>query len=198
MLPLPSSVVLRGLALLILAALPLIAGCPYGPRDLASYPPAERSPYVLPFLPGKARLCVQGNNGSISHNGSSEFSYDFYMPEGTPVTAARAGVVISVREDSNRLGRGFNNVVRVEHEDGDVSSYVHLMPQGALVEVGQVVERGEVIARSGWTGYAALPHLHFHVSRGGRQVPIRFRDVAEDEGVPRTGFFYRAQGPGPR
>ncbi len=184
----------RRALLLALAALPLIAGCPFGPRDLERYPAPSSSPYVLPWPVGVAHLCVQGNNGLASHHGFSEFSYDFLMPSGSPVLAARAGVVIAIKEDSNQVGRGgHNNYVRVRHDDGTVGAYLHLQQDGALVEVGQRVEQRQLIARSGWTGYAALPHLHFHVSERGRQVPISFKDVAGDRGVPRSWGVYTAR-----
>ncbi len=186
----------RRALLLSLAVLPLVAGCPFGPRDLDRYPAPGTSPYVLPWAEGMSHLCVQGNNGLASHHGSSAFSYDFLMPSGTAVLAARAGVVVAVKEDSDRVGRGeWNNYVRIRHEDGSVASYLHLQQDGALVEVGQRVAQRELIARSGWTGYAALPHLHFHVRDGGRQVPVSFRDVPGDRGVPRSWGVYTAGRP---
>lgn len=183
---------------LLLAAglsLALVAGCPGGPRDLERYPRPADSPYLLPWPKGHACLCVQGNNGQASHHDASEFSYDFLMPSGSPVLAARAGVVSAVKDDETRIGSTrWNNYVRVRHEDGSEASYLHLQRGGALVKVGQAVGQGELIARSGWTGYAALPHLHFHVRQGGQQIPISFRDVPDDRGVPRTFGVYRAGG----
>jgi len=175
-----------------------LAGCPYGPRGLERYPPREQSPYLLPFQPGYRTLCVQGNNGMVSHNGDGEYAYDFLCAVGTPVAAARAGVVSAVREDSDRVASGDaadNNYVRVRHADGTEASYLHLVKDGALVEVGQAVEQGQAIARAGWTGRAALPHVHFHVRQGGRQIPVTFRDVPQQQGVPRTCFVYTAGGP---
>jgi murein DD-endopeptidase MepM/ murein hydrolase activator NlpD len=179
-----------------LLALSLV-GCPYGPRELDRYPASETSPYLLPYATGTRSLCVQGNNGVVSHNGGGEFAYDFLMPTGTSIHAAREGVVIAVRDDSDRIASGDakdNNYVRVRHSDGTVGSYLHLEEGGALVKVGQTVRQGEVLARSGWTGRAALPHLHFHVRSRGRQIPITFRDVKGDRGVPRTLKRYRAGG----
>lgn len=185
---------LSGLGVLLAVSL---VGCPYGPRGLDRYPAFETSPYLLPYAKGTSSLCVQGNNGVVSHNGNGEFAYDFFMPTGTPVHAARAGVVIAVRDDSDRIATGDakdNNYVRVRHADGSEGSYLHLVHKGALVKVGQKVAQGEVLARSGWTGRAALPHLHFHVRVGGKQVPISFRDVSSDRGVPRTLKSYTAGG----
>ncbi|WP_419901400.1 M23 family metallopeptidase [Kiloniella sp.] len=62
-----------------------------------------------------------------------------------------------------------------------LNKYLHLKKNGVLVEIGERVERGQVIGLSGNTGYSTAPHLHFHVS--GSQVegdafrtfPIRFK-----------------------
>jgi len=184
---------------LALVGLLLLTGpyaCPGGPRGLDRYPQPEGSPYVLPYEASAAHLCVQGNNGRASHHDGGEFAYDFSMRTGTLITAAREGVVVAVRDDSDRIASGDsrdNNFVRVRHADGTVASYLHLRQGGALVEVGQRVAQREGIARSGWTGRAALPHVHFHVRDGQGQIPISFQDVAGD-GVPRTLQLYRAGG----
>src|SRR5438046_940695 len=73
-----------------------------GPRHLEQYPPREKSPYRLPFE-GRRWVC-QGNNGVISHHGAQEFAYDFYMPENTPVRAARDGTVIATCNDRDSIG----------------------------------------------------------------------------------------------
>jgi len=171
----------------------LVVACPAGPRNLELYPDPARSPYRLPWKEGVSHVCIQGNNGSVSHHGPGEFAYDFLMPSGTEVLAARAGTVAGVKEDSDSVGSAaLNNYVRIRHADGTVASYLHLQQDGALVTVGQEVEQGEVIARSGWTGRAALPHLHFHVRRGEREIPVTFREVASGMGVPRTFGVYSA------
>ncbi|HEY6063312.1 MAG TPA: M23 family metallopeptidase, partial [Chitinophagaceae bacterium] len=50
-----------------------------------------------------------------------------------------------------------------QHADGSRAGYWHLQKDGALVNVGDTVEKGQVIALSGKTGYASMPHLHFLV-----------------------------------
>ncbi len=173
-----------------------LIGCPYGPRNLDRYPDRASSPYLLPFEAGTRARCVQGNNGLVSHNGKGEFAYDFFMPTGTTVHAARAGVVVGVKEDSNAImsGKGSgNNYVRVRHEDGTIASYLHLQQGGALVKVGQQVAQRERIALSGNTGRSMMPHVHFHVRQGGRQIPVTFRDVKTGRGIPRSMKSYRAR-----
>ena len=39
---------------------------------------------------------VQGHHGSFSHTGQDEYAIDWQMPEGTPVHAARDGLVVKV------------------------------------------------------------------------------------------------------
>ena len=63
--------------------------------------------------------------------------------------------------------------------DGSRAGYWHLQKDGALVNVGDTVKEGQVIALSGKTGYAFQPHLHFMVWASGmgqwRQMPTRFQ-----------------------
>jgi murein DD-endopeptidase MepM/ murein hydrolase activator NlpD len=70
--------------------------------------------------------------------------------------------------------------VVIRHEDGTFGQYLHLQKDGALVEVGQHVKAGAVIARSGHTGNSTTPHLHFavFVNKDGNlktSLPIRWK-----------------------
>ncbi len=178
----------RPVILLVVAAAFGAWGLRCGPRDLERYPPKETSPYRLPF-DGRRWVC-QGNNGTISHFGAGEFAYDFYMPEGTPVLAARAGVVRSTRADRDSIGTDAPaNFVCVDHGDGTLGWYLHLRKDGVLVAPGARVEPGQKIALSGWTGRALIPHLHFDVTHdrpGTREtIPVTFSDGGGD-GIPRA------------
>src|SRR6185436_2382554 len=87
-----------------------------GPRDLPRYPDAAQSPYRLPWRGGITRLCCQGNRAVVSHRGFEEYAYDFAMPVGSDVCAARAGVITYVQV--NHDGRGPsapNNMVTIQH-----------------------------------------------------------------------------------
>lgn len=177
-------------ALLLLALLALLYGQLTGPRDLDAYPPAEGSPYLLPWPAGVTRLCVQGNRGVVSHReADGEVAWDFAMPVGSPVVAARGGRVVRVVVEHEGQGTDApNNLVAVDHGDGTTGWYLHLEKGGALVKVGDEVRQGQPIARSGNVGRSLLPHLHFHVrDRGGATVPVAFADadVRRDRGVPR-------------
>ncbi len=158
--------------------------------------------YSLPYAPGRSYRVLQGYGSRFSHKGLEEFAVDFDMPEGTPVYAARGGVVARIEESNTRgcwepgCGRYANYIV-VLHSDGTTGEYYHLARDGALVEVGDSVAQGQRIGLSGNTGHTTMPHLHFAVYRatvwGNTQsIPVRFQ---YEEGVidrPRRGARYLA------
>jgi murein DD-endopeptidase MepM/ murein hydrolase activator NlpD len=91
-------------------------------------------------------------------------AYDFLIPIGDPVVAARAGVVRQVKDDSPDDGQGTDhNHVMVEHADGTVGFYAHLKQGGVLVQVGETVAAGQTIALAGHSGTPDVVHLHFGV-----------------------------------
>ena len=164
-----------------------------GPRNIAQYPPVSETPYLLPFPAGQTFLCVQSNRGVVSHRGREQFAYDFAMPVGTGVCAARAGTVTKVVMDHD--GHGYkwpNNLIVVQHDDGTFGNYLHLKQNGAYVSVGDHVEQGQVIAASGHVGNSMMPHLHFHVTDAERKgtIPVVFGDLKRDAGIPRMFKWY--------
>ncbi|MGH2552596.1 MAG: M23 family metallopeptidase [Chitinophagaceae bacterium] len=120
--------------------------------------------YALPFESNKAHFLVQGYFGRFSHK--ERAALDFKMKRGTNILAARDGIVARYKEDSKKGGwsrkyaRDGNHVV-IQHDDNTRTGYWHLQYNGVLVNIGDTVKRGQVIARSSNTGYAAFPHLHF-------------------------------------
>ena len=124
--------------------------------------------YALPYERGKKYVMSQGPNGQGSHQGKN--AYDWDMPKGAVVRAAREGVVIRVIEEHTVGGKSEElrdraNIIDIMHLDGTMGRYTHLAPQGALVELGDRVKRNDKIALSGNTGYSKGPHLHFEVLR---------------------------------
>ncbi|UTW05772.1 peptidoglycan DD-metalloendopeptidase family protein [Pseudomonas benzenivorans] len=122
--------------------------------------------YPLPWRGGPFRLS-QGANGKYSHfTPKGRYALDIAMPEGTPIVAARSGVV--VKTENQQSGRGNNpsgNYVRILHDDGTMGVYLHLMKGSVRVQEGLRVKAGQQIARSGNTGNSTGPHLHFVVQR---------------------------------
>ncbi|WP_271409825.1 peptidoglycan DD-metalloendopeptidase family protein [Pseudomonas sp. Q1-7] len=122
--------------------------------------------YPLPWMGGPFRL-TQGANGRYSHfTPKGRYALDIAMPEGTPIVAARSGMVVKI--ENQQSGRGNNpsgNFVRILHDDGTMGVYLHLMRGSVQVREGQRVALGERIARSGNTGNSTGPHLHFVIQR---------------------------------
>nr|WP_283254780.1 M23 family metallopeptidase [Luteimonas galliterrae] len=139
--------------------------------------------YLIP-LQRQALRVDQGFDGQFSHAGNeNRYALDFAADIGTPVMAARGGVVMQVESDFAQAGLseeeygGRANFVRILHDDGTMALYAHLQPDGALVRVGQAVRQGQQIGLSGNTGFTSGPHLHFavQVNRGMRLESIPFR-----------------------
>lgn len=94
----------------------------------------DRVSYRLPFESSKKFRLFQGPNGALSHKG--EFAWDFPMPLGTPVCAARAGIVAEVLDEFDEGGldekfRMMANRILIAHADGTIASYVHLLRRDA-------------------------------------------------------------------
>ncbi len=149
-------------------------------RDLKTGRIKEDTSYVywLPYKKGKRHLFVQGANSKFSHQ--NELSYDFKMKTGSLITAARGGVVIATKSDSNKGGAkdeflGDGNHIIIQHADGSEAMYWHLQQNGVSVKVGDTVTQGQAIGTSGNTGYSAFPHLHFQlVDKTGKGIIARF------------------------
>ncbi|NQD96212.1 M23 family metallopeptidase, partial [Pseudomonas sp. CrR25] len=63
---------------------------------------------------------------------------------------------------------GYGNTVEISHVDGYVTLYAH--NQSNLVQVGDLVQRGQTIAKVGSTGRSTGYHVHFEVTKDGRVV----------------------------
>ena len=161
----------------------------------------ERARYRLPFADGAGRLLSQGVGGSFSHGERQRYAFDFPMPEGSRVLAARAGTVALVRDrfeaggvESELLSRA--NAVVIRHDDGTFASYAHLRAGGAAVREGERVAAGRLLGFSGNTGYSRGPHLHFCVWKASaldgepETLPIRFDDGSREGFVPVAGGRY--------
>ncbi len=127
--------------------------------------------YILPFPEGQSHAVVQSFNGQYGHNGANAYAYDFSADAGSPVSAARAGIVVHVVESNpdaplRQPQPGHENLIVIDHGDGTFGRYYHLTLNGADVQAGQRVAVGQLIGRSGNSGASFMPHLHFDVATG--------------------------------
>tara|TARA_B100000809_G_scaffold132543_1_gene130331 strand:- start:3344 stop:4195 length:852 start_codon:yes stop_codon:yes gene_type:complete len=93
---------------------------------------------------------------------------DFAGKEDTAIIATAAGVITWA---SKRYGYG--NLIEINHGDGLTTRYGH--NKNLLVNVGDVVNKGQKIARMGSTGRSTGPHVHYEILRNNKQIdPIKF------------------------
>jgi murein DD-endopeptidase MepM/ murein hydrolase activator NlpD len=143
----------------------------FWPGDV-SFPPDRGYYYRLPFANGVQSRIIQAPGGVMTthQEAYSHNAIDFSLPEGTPIVAARTGVVIASEDRFTEGGRldpvlkGKANFIEIMHQDRSVANYSHLLPHRNLVKIGQMVAAGKIIGYSGNTGFSAGPHLHFAVS----------------------------------
>jgi murein DD-endopeptidase MepM/ murein hydrolase activator NlpD len=124
--------------------------------------------YQFPYAKGDYFPIVQGFGGGYSHRGASQYAVDFAMPIGTPIHAARSGIVIDLVEQHTRGGASrkyakYANYVVILHADDTTGEYYHLKKNGVNVSLGERIIVGQKIGYSGNTGFSSLPHLHFAV-----------------------------------
>lgn len=153
-----------------------------------------------PPIPAGSRFRIgQAFGGEHSHTEPAGFhAVDIQTPLGTPVHAARAGVVMDTARHFHGTGDNRErygpraNFVRILHDDGSMGLYAHLDYEGVRVRPGQRVERGERIGRSGNTGYSTGPHLHFAVQLNRdmqlTSVPFEFEGPDGQAFEPRPGM----------
>ena len=156
--------------------------------------------FVLPFDSSTEAICTHAR-GIGSHSWPNAFyAIDLATPYDQPpstVLAAASGKAFvfptepcaqsegsPAKAKTNDCGMGWGNNVKILHENGYVSFYVHL--QTVLIKSGQQVAQGDPIGIEGWTGLAGHRHLHWSVQKienenqitwDGISVPFRFKAV---------------------
>ena len=142
------------------------------------------------ILPLDVRPSLSGTFGELrSNHFHSGIDFKTEGKVGKPVYAIEDGYVSRIKVSPG----GFGNTLYVNHEEGYTSVYAHLQDfRGDLAEYvrleqyrresyevdlylgeGQfLVSQGEIIARSGNSGYSFGPHLHFEIREASTQVPI--------------------------
>jgi len=106
-------------------------------------------------------------------DGKANDGINIALPLGTPVKAADDAIVAY---SGNEL-RGYGNLVLLRHSNGFVTAYAHL--NELLVKQGDTVTRGHLIGKSGQSGEADSPQLHFEVRKGSAPLdPVPLLDSA--------------------
>ena len=109
-------------------------------------------------------------NDPFSGNLAWHDGVDFAGKDGSPIASVAAGIVTWAGERY-----GYGNLVEINHGNGYVTRYAHC--KEVLVEVGDVVKKGDSIANMGSTGRSTGPHVHFEVLLQGKSVdPAKYID----------------------
>ncbi len=153
--------------------------------------------YWIPWAPNFRFEVGQSVGGTFTHIGKWHYAFDFWMPPGTPIRAARGGTVVRAIENFSQGGlderfKKRANQIFILHEDGTIARYLHLKQGGAHVDVGDRVAAGDLIGYSGNTGYSQNPHLHFDVitvdeGLEWQTVDVRFAGIGPEGFRPQTG-----------
>ena len=103
----------------------------------------------------------------ISHRLKNHTGMDMAVPTGTPIRVALPGTVTVSKYNAG----GYGYYVMIDHGSGLATLYGHC--SSLLVQAGQTVEAGDIIALSGSTGRSTGPHLHFEVRVHGERTDPR-------------------------
>lgn len=133
------------------------------PSQLADPAPRAAARFAWP-LNGKVIASFGAAGGGLHNDG-----INIAAAAGSEVRAADNGVVAYA---GNEL-RGFGNLLLIKHADGWTTAYAH--NEKLLVNRGDTVKQGQVIATVGRTGNVDSPQLHFEVRKGTQAInPIEF------------------------
>lgn len=125
--------------------------------------------YISP-LAGKTKANITtGFYGYRGHTGA-----DFACSSGTPVLAVKAGTVVTSTALRRADGsyRSYGEYVAIDHHDGTITFYAHMLSGSRTVSQGDVVVQGQQIGQVGSTGNSTGPHLHFEVRVGSSATPV--------------------------
>ncbi len=131
---------------------------------VANYALVEARPSIVPTAGQGIEMVSSTFSDSrlhpISHEALPHVGWDFSAVEGTPILAAAKGVVSYAGWKP-----GYGRTVEVDHGFGIMTRYAHASKY--VVERGQAVARGEILAQVGSTGRATASHLHYEVWKDG-------------------------------
>ena len=135
-------------------------------------------------LPGRYKISSLFGNRADPFTGrrDNHTGTDIPAPGGTPIYAAKDGVVTTV--DANRYASSYGYYCIISHGSGYATLYAH-QNQVPIVKEGQTVKKGQVIGYVGSTGRSTGNHLHFEVRvNGSRRRKNQGRLTAERFPLP--------------
>ena len=130
--------------------------------------PLSKTSVSVPAKPPAAKMIwpVHGKivSGYGTSGGQKNDGIDIAAAKGTPVKAAEGGRVVYAGNEVARMG----NLLLIDHPGGYITAYGN--NESLAVKKGDVVKKGQTIARVGNSGGTAEPQLHFEVRRSGKTI----------------------------
>lgn len=127
------------------------------------------------------------NARDIGGDGSREERFNRY------IIASKSGRVVNMATGYGEGYLGFHegetasygNYIKIQHDDGMYTVYAHLQDGTLRVNVGDYVNRGQILAKMGTSGNSSGPHLHFEVrdSNNNRLEPLDYIDASNPRPV---------------
>ncbi len=143
-----------------------------GPGVAQGFAVPSSGPASSPFGPARKYVGISAQTGEPCEKVSVHLGYDIAAPVGTEIRAPAGGTVLLAEPDLYYEG----GTVFLDHGHGLVSVFMHM--SAVDVAVGDSVEAGERLGRTGNTGRTTGPHLHW---------AVKWRDLTSDD---RSGDFY--------
>lgn len=125
------------------------------------------------YIGGEMMWPVPGNYSisSLFGNRIHPISKEYKMHTGIDIQSARKTDFVAAQTGTiifSNWFAGYGKAIIIDHGGGYTTLYAHL--DVINVEVGQVVKKGQIIGKTGNTGYSTGPHLHFEVRMNGDYV----------------------------
>ena len=129
-------------------------------QDIDMYLEQQDIDFIKGIWPLAEHTEISSPYGNRIHPITKEYKFhkgvDIPAPKNTEILASDTGVVTF-----SGVQNGYGNVVKIQHLDGKKTVYAH--NESNLVNVGDLVKRGEVIAKVGSTGMSTGDHVHFEI-----------------------------------
>ncbi len=131
--------------------------------------PASNYGYIFPVA--GCSLASINNKSYPSYRGHTGIDVNINVT-GKSVVAVKAGTVVTSTALRNSSGgyRSYGEYVVINHHDGTMTLYAHMLAGSRTVIAGQEVSQGQVLGTVGSTGNSTGTHLHFEVRVNGRCV----------------------------
>lgn len=121
-------------------------------------------------VPVDMKIVEYTKSDGPGHSVPYDKAIDYAVLVGTEVFAPLGGEVIAVVDSHDEYGPDIKyakkcNYVQIRHANGETSDLIHLDKGSVMVKVGEKVKQGQLIAKTGLSGYMTAPHLHWMVFR---------------------------------